>query len=301
MPRVALLVTLAVSALLPAAGHAGTPAAAKKKVAVLDVRAVGEVDPRQIAGLSSLIAAEFARSKDLQVTAGSDLRTMIGFERERQLLGCNDSSCLAELAGGLGVDYLVSTEVSRLGRLWLYSQTLLDTVRGKAKSRVGQRCDTAEQLADLAVAGVREQLAELLGTPAPTPSPAPAAAVAPAAAPTPASAEVSAGMSPRRTAGFVVGALGLALLASSAVTWSFATHEQDLQRVAGTAGDETSWRQHGEASRLDAALTYALGGVGVAALGTGVVLVIIGGPSSPAAGAASSGPAGAALVVTGGF
>jgi hypothetical protein len=46
----------------------------------------------------------------IKVTSHSDLEQAIGLERQRELLGCADSSsgsCLAELAGALGVDALL--------------------------------------------------------------------------------------------------------------------------------------------------------------------------------------------------
>src|SRR5689334_21368477 len=102
---------LAVLALLATA----MPAAAAKerlKIAVLDVMPRGDVDAKKIEGLSSLLASEAARRSDRAVTSGSQIRAMVGFDRQRQLLGCNDASCLAEIGGALGVPYILATEVT---------------------------------------------------------------------------------------------------------------------------------------------------------------------------------------------
>jgi hypothetical protein len=51
----------------------------------------------------------------------ADIRSMISFEAEKQLLGCGEESCLAELGGALGVEFLVTGSVSRVGEATLLS------------------------------------------------------------------------------------------------------------------------------------------------------------------------------------
>jgi len=131
-------------------------AAKKTKIAVLDVRAVGTFDPKSIEGLSTLIASELSRSEQVEVTSGSDIRAMIGFDRERQLLGCSETGCLAEIGGALGVDYLRSTAVSQIGGVWLLTLSLLDVGRAKANKRITKRCDAAKDLIDASIQAVSE-------------------------------------------------------------------------------------------------------------------------------------------------
>jgi hypothetical protein len=52
---------------------------------------------------------------DLRVTSQQDIAQVLGLERQKQLLGCSteSSSCLAELAGALGVDLVLSGSVAR--------------------------------------------------------------------------------------------------------------------------------------------------------------------------------------------
>jgi len=113
-----------------AQGAAPPPPAAEGKtkavrIAVLDVQATGAGDRKTVEGLSPLLASEVARRPGLTVVAGSDLRALVGFERQKQLLGCTEGSCLTEIAGALGVAYLVSSECSKVGSTWLLSLALL--------------------------------------------------------------------------------------------------------------------------------------------------------------------------------
>ncbi len=90
-------------------------AAGAPKVAVLDVKAVGRFDPQTVAGLSALIASTAAGHREVKAITGSDLMALLGLERQKELLGCSDTSCLAQIAGGLAVEYLITSEVSEVG------------------------------------------------------------------------------------------------------------------------------------------------------------------------------------------
>jgi TolB-like protein len=141
----------------------------KVRIAVLDVQYAGAGDRKTVEGLSALLASEVARRPNLVVIAGSDLRALVGFERQKALLGCTESSCITELAGALGVAYLVSSEVSKVGSTWLVSLTLLDANKAMAQGRLTRKAYSDDQLVDEASTAVDELLKALpgAGTPAP--------------------------------------------------------------------------------------------------------------------------------------
>jgi TolB-like protein len=152
-----------------AAGPARAEAPRKVRIAVLDVQYAGAGDRKTVEGLSALLASEVARRPNLVVIAGSDLRALVGFERQKALLGCTESSCITELAGALGVAYLVSSEVSKVGSTWLLSLTLLDANRAMAQGRLTRKAYSDDQLVDESSNAVDELLKALpgAGTPAP--------------------------------------------------------------------------------------------------------------------------------------
>jgi len=190
-----MVVGLMLAATPPPGAQAGAPAppAAEGKpkavrIAVLDVQATGAGDKKTVEGLSPLLASEVARRPGLTVVAGSDLRALVGFERQKQLLGCTEGSCLTEIAGALGVAYLVSSECSKVGNTWLLSLALLDAGKALALKRLTRRAYTDDSLVDEAVRAVDELLTALPGATAPGPRlvplpPAPAAAAPPSAPP----------------------------------------------------------------------------------------------------------------------
>lgn len=155
---------LAVCLVMLAAGRPAQAAGKTRKVAALDVRAVGDFEPKTIAGLSTLIAYECAQFP-VEVISGSDVRAMITYDREKQLLGCQDSTCLAEIGGALGVDLILSSEVSEVGGTWLVSLTMLDVAKAEAGKRVVKRTKSEAALVDVTSEATREifRLAGLTG------------------------------------------------------------------------------------------------------------------------------------------
>lgn len=152
-------VALAVFAVAPASPRAAEGDGKKTRIAVLDVQYAGVGDRKTVEGLSALLASEVARRPELVVIAGSDLRALLGFERQKQLLGCSaDASCIAELAGALGVAYLVSSEASKLGNTWLLSLALLDAKKAVAVNRLTRKAYTDDALVEEASRGVDELL-----------------------------------------------------------------------------------------------------------------------------------------------
>jgi TolB-like protein len=105
-----------VAALVAVAGPAPAPAApspARPKIAVLDFAARNAT--KELASAAAGIAAnELDRLQTFQIVTSDAIRNMLAFEKQRQMLGCADSGCMAEIGGALGVDWLVSGSITRL-------------------------------------------------------------------------------------------------------------------------------------------------------------------------------------------
>lgn len=127
------------------------------RVAVLDVRTIGNFDPKEVAALSSLAASEVGRYT-VRVFAGADLEALLGFEKQKALIGCTDGSCLAEISGALGVDYLLSFEVGQVGKRWLLTATLMSVAKATAIQRATRTSTTQEELVDVVRPVIEEAL-----------------------------------------------------------------------------------------------------------------------------------------------
>lgn len=159
------LAVLVTAGLPPGIGRA---AEAPVRVAVPDIRVTGTAKEDWVEGLSTLILSEAGQQPGLEVVGSADMRAILGFEAERQLLGCGGGSCVAELAGALGVDYLLVSEVTKVGSQWILAMSLLDAKRGRAVYRANRRMTDGERLVDAAVDLVHEVLGALPGV-APAP------------------------------------------------------------------------------------------------------------------------------------
>jgi hypothetical protein len=148
-------------ALLAVAPDAAATRPPRTRVAVLDLQYAGDGDRKAVEGLSALLASELARRPALAVVSGADLRALIGFERQKALIGCSGGACAAELGGALGVSYLVSSEVSRVGSSWLLSLALLDAGKATSLSRLTRRASSVDGLLEECPGAVGELLAAL--------------------------------------------------------------------------------------------------------------------------------------------
>lgn len=107
--------------------------------------------------------------ESVRVSTPKDMAAVLGIEKQKQLLGCADaeSSCMAELAGALGADGLVTGQLAKIGKsfqlnvkilaadgsrtLFLHSSKLLSTEEELIEELNG--------VAAKAIAKVRAQLA----------------------------------------------------------------------------------------------------------------------------------------------
>lgn len=118
----------------------GWSAAAEERVKVMVLNlTASEPSLQQLAdSLSESVLTEMGRSQRLSVIGQSDVASMIGIERQKQLLGCGENSCFAELSGAMGTPWLVTGSVARLGKAYRLDLKLLRANTGEAAWRDGK-------------------------------------------------------------------------------------------------------------------------------------------------------------------
>ncbi len=144
-------------------------AADKPKLAVLDVQPVG-VEADQAVALGEAITQQLSRRGFFEVISSSDIRTLLGVERQRQLLGCSDTNCTAELSGALGARFILQSTLTRLGDSLQLSLQMLDSNKAQTVARSVRLASNVKQLAEV----LPWALAEATATPLP---PAPSKAL----------------------------------------------------------------------------------------------------------------------------
>ena len=132
------------------------------KAAVLDLAALG-VEPGLAKNLSELLALELKRFEGLSVISRDEIAAMLRLESDKQILQCtSDTSCLVQIGGALGVDYLVAGSVGKLGETYVITLKLMDVNDATVVNRASQSLQGEER--ELAVA-LRFATWELLGRP----------------------------------------------------------------------------------------------------------------------------------------
>lgn len=76
--------------------------------------------------LAGTLALRMGETKLVKVTTPDDVATVLGLERQRQLLGCSETSCLAELAGALGARAVLTGDLARVGEVFQLTVKVLD-------------------------------------------------------------------------------------------------------------------------------------------------------------------------------
>src|SRR5262245_49290584 len=100
MPRALACLVVVVAVLGAASAHAEARA---RRILVLDFASHG-VDENIAKTVTSLVAVELGKRGGLEVLSSTDVRAALDMEAARQAAGCDEQSCLAELAGALGVE-----------------------------------------------------------------------------------------------------------------------------------------------------------------------------------------------------
>jgi TolB-like protein len=143
--RSALLVALAL-----VWGEPAVAADPREKLVMLPLSAEESLK-QQAAAASELLLTELGKDGRYEVLGTSELQTLLGVERQKQLLGCNDeaNSCMTELSGALGAPYVLSGALTRTAEGLRIDLKVIQTEKATVLARAG---------------GLAASEAELLGT-----------------------------------------------------------------------------------------------------------------------------------------
>jgi hypothetical protein len=152
VPRAALL-TAGLFVATPAFGDEPTDdeaPAERPRLAFLGVQATSGIEDHLAAAVSDYVQVELDALRVYRVLSTRDVAALLDMEQQRQLLGCEDDSiCLAEVAGALGAERVLSGSLSRIGGSVLVRLTLLDSQNAAAVANVGRRVAVDEHVEPL--------------------------------------------------------------------------------------------------------------------------------------------------------
>ncbi len=143
-----------------AAGAARAQGPEAKRVVVLDIGGAN-VPPDLARALSDVLvsAVRDQSAEGVTVIGQADVGAMLSLERQKDLLGCTDSSaCLSEIGGALGADHLVAGSLGKIGTVFVVTLRLIDTQKSEVVRHVSDRVEGKDELLIEAVSQLARSL-----------------------------------------------------------------------------------------------------------------------------------------------
>jgi hypothetical protein len=127
-------------------------------IAMLGVRASHGVEASLAQLLDEALLVTLKKSGVYSSILGSsDVAQMLDHDQQKSILGCEEDSCLAEVGGALGVPYLGSCTLGKLGDRYLITLKVISTEDSKVLSRTMRQVDNEGGLVE-AVQGLVEEV-----------------------------------------------------------------------------------------------------------------------------------------------
>jgi len=124
------------------AASMAAPAVAAQLVA-LDMKATGNLAQGTADALTPILVTELGRRPGISVVSQADVKALLEHSANQQMLSCSDEGCMAAIAGSLGAELLATSTLSRVGRKWVVTLSLIEVNQAKVFRRA-----TGEQLGD---------------------------------------------------------------------------------------------------------------------------------------------------------
>lgn len=123
-------------------------AASNVHVAAVGFKAVS-VDAQKAGFLTDYFSDQLGKAGRFPVTTPAQVSAIIGQERQKELLGCSDSnstSCLAEIAGAIGTDALITGSIARIGTQFAIEVKITKSQDASQIASASDTLDREEQL-----------------------------------------------------------------------------------------------------------------------------------------------------------
>jgi len=114
-------------------------AAAPARIAVYDLK-LDAIEPSIGTVVTDSVLAEVRKLEGISAIGMKEIREMLSHEAEKQMFGCeSEDSCLAEIGGALGVDFLVTGSLSKAAESHVMSLRLIDQEHARVTGAVQRR------------------------------------------------------------------------------------------------------------------------------------------------------------------
>lgn len=162
-----IAVVLSVLLAVPALAAGPTEQEKKPRLVVNELGAL-RVSPEEAAAITDAVVTYLAARGLFEVLGTRDIQTILGIERQRQLLGaCGEDSlaCSADLSKLVSARFVLSGQLARVGSAYQLTLQLVDTERSQTASRSSKLAGSLEAVRAL----VPYAASEATGSPLPPP------------------------------------------------------------------------------------------------------------------------------------
>jgi len=284
-----LSVVAAVALFLPSsawsAGKATLP-----RVAIVEIEPVAGVSAGSAKLLTNIVTARVGAMGRFEVISSTEVSAMLGLEKQKLLLGCTDSGCLSEIGGALGVDYLLSGQVGKIGSRFSLILSLADVRKARIVGRQSPLCEASE---DVLVDTAQKAVAALFKPVLDAMEPAPIAPVVVNKVEVSQPSIVPPILTTALAAGALAAAIGCGVTAKNLY--------DGLAKEQGTAGFQTDWDRRQQGIRQRAMAADILYGTAAVAAGVSVWLWVRSASSTAPTVSVGASSNGAAVSVAGRF
>ncbi len=136
-----------------------TQAMAEEKPKILILKLSSQtVEKETLKSLDAVLEVEVSKYNNFDSLSTNDVKQLLELEKEKQLAGCFDDSCLGELAGALGARFLIFGDVGKLGSKLMVTLSLFDAEKAQSSSRVLLQGADVDALAQTFPQGVEDLL-----------------------------------------------------------------------------------------------------------------------------------------------
>ncbi len=119
-------------------------AVAGRRALVMPLHAVDDVDARISDVVGRAVTAHLAAVDDLEIVSTRDLEALVQLENDRDLLGCETTTCLSEIGNALGAEWVIYGSVGWLGGRYSVSLNAVETKGDRVTART-QRWAASER------------------------------------------------------------------------------------------------------------------------------------------------------------
>jgi TolB-like protein len=121
-------------------------APAQPRLAVMAIKAEGGTSSTLADAVTQAVVSEVRRqSKGLSVIGWGEIRALVSMERDKQQLGCDQVSCLAEIGGAIGAASIINGTLTRIGSLYLLALRMVDVRHAQVLKEGTERISSGDE------------------------------------------------------------------------------------------------------------------------------------------------------------